>query len=523
MSKVIVVCMMFLTGSIAVAAPNYAISSEPYFTGGLFTDPLIPHAGREITIGVRARCDGGAKQKPSAQIEVLNAAGETVFKKELRLQPSPVAEPDKREKNAPPETPQAETSVAWTPENNGLFRVRAVIDPGNAVHEADESDNAAELALPVVVAGKGGELHFPWYRESPNTRWCTCITSSEKTKRLLERGVTPLNWSYGGMSWSNYDKEKAKTDPGAVLADIEKAFYERFTDTADVCGFGIDEVGGYPNTFSLDASVASLKALARAKAEMPSRCFAVWSGGGLRPEVAAYCRKGADLLLIETYLWRALPDELGCQDIYAGLDARIGPFIRSMDMFQPAYGNPCHTLFGLDTSERPDRTDPGELEQVVRYIRQKYPEMRGVAWYNGGYGGYGLKRNAETDKHHESVLRKADDLCFQYWIKPCITLMDRSLWLSEDAQGGKSLVLAVNNLGSIDSGEVVVEFFADGSSLGTQRIDCVPAGTGRNRCMAQIRQPIGAGGGPHVFKALIASAPGATVLDESVELPRYVP
>jgi len=520
MSRAIAFCVLLFAACAVAAAPNYAVSSEPYLTSGLFTNPLIPRAGQEVTITVRAVCAGGASQKPAARIEILNAAGQVSFEKQLRLRPSPAVEGDEQKKDAPP---SAEAAVTWTSDHNGLFTVRAIVDPDNAVAEADESDNAAELVLPVTVAGKGRQPHFPWYSEVAGTRWCTCITSSKDPKRLLERGVTPLAWEYGGMSWSYYDKERAKTDPDAVIAEFEDLFYKKYTSPADVCGFGIDEVGGYPETFALRASVASMKALARAKAEMPGRFFAVWSGGGLRPEIAAYCRKGADLLLLETYLWRALPDEIGCQDIYAALESRVEPYVRGMDMFQPAYGNHCYTLFALDMSERPDRTDLGELEQVIRFIRHKYPEMRGVGWYNAGYGGYGLTRTEETDRHHKAVQHKADELCFEYWIKPCVTLMEKSLWLSEQPDGGKSLVLAVNNIGGMDSGEVAVELFADGASLGPQRIDRVPAGTGRNENIVKIRQPIKTGAGPHTFKALIISAPGATVLDDSVELARYVP
>lgn len=524
MSRAMVfLCVMSLGACVAAAAPNYSITPEPYLTGDLFTNPLLPCVGQEISIIIRAVCDGGAQQKPSARIAILDAAGETVFEKQLELTPSPAVQNDDQKRDAPPSVPSAEASVMWKCDHNGLFTVRAGIDPENAVAESCESDNEAELVLPVVVTGKGRKLHFPWYRESACARWCTCITSAEKAQRLLERGIMPLAWEYGGMSWTNYDKELAKTDPEAVLAEFERLFYERYSSTADVCGFGIDEVGGYPESFALRASVASVKALARAKANMPSRFFAVWNGGSLRPEIAAYCRQGADLLILETYLWRALPDELGSQDIYAALESRVEPYVRAMDMFQPAYANHCYTLFGLDTSERPDRTDVGELEQVIRFIRHKFPEMRGVGWYNGGYGSYGLTRTEATDQHHEAVQEKADQLCFEYWIKPCVTLMEKSLWISQKPDGGKSLVLAVSNIGSVDSGSVTVELFADGAPVGAQWIDHVPAGAGRNENTVQIRQPIDVVGGSHTFKAIITSAPGSTVLDDVVELTRYVP
>ena len=70
---------------------------------------------------------------------------------------------------------------------------------------------------------------------------------------------------------------------------------------------------------------------------------------------------------------------------------------------------------------------------------------------------------------------------------------------------------------------MTVELFADGAPVGAQLINHVPAGAGRNENTVQIRQPIDVVGGSHTFKAIITSAPGSTVLDEVVELTRYVP
>ena len=511
--------LLVLCAATAYAGPNYSITAEPYIAGGLFTTPLIPKEDEDITITIRATCAGGASQSLSANVTIINDKGAPIHEEEIALQASVPVEGEETPKDAPP---TAEGTVVWRSAKNGLFRVKAALDPKNTIAEDDESDNDATLVLPVTVAGPGRDLHFPWYREVQTTRWCTSITSSQKCRRLLERGVKPLNWEFGGMSWCYYDKERAKNEPEAVLQEFRELFYGKFATDADVYGFGIDEVGGYPGSWKLRASVASLESLVKAKAENPDRYFVVWNAGGLRPEVAALCRDGADVLLLETYLWRALPGELGFQDIYAALDSRIQPHIRATDLFQPIYGNHCYTLFGLDTSERPDRIELGELEQVIRYIRRKFPEMRGVGWYTGGYGEYGLVRTEETDHHHEAVQRKADTLCFEYWIKPCLTLMQESLWLSENDDGSLDLVLAVSNIGGIDASSVEVEFLADGASIGKRRIDCVPAGTGRHDSTVQVRQPCPAGCGPRHFEAQIVGVSNATVLDPAIELTRFI-
>jgi len=492
----------------AADAANVSITSTPYLAGGVFTNPLLPQEGRDVTITVRASCAGNVPPTIPAAVSLVDPAGQVVAQAALDL---------KTAENT------AQATWTWSSDANGLYTVRVELDPDNAITEENEDDNAAALALPVTVEGRA--MHFVWYREVPVTRWATCVTSTGKGahERLAERGVLPLNWEYGGMSWSYYNKERAKTHPEEVLAEFEQLFYEKFRSDAEVYGFGIDECGGYTDTWRYKASIASMKGLIRAREEKPGRIYAVWHGGGLRPGLAPYYRRAADLLLLETYIWRALPDALGAEDVYQAIIDRVEPFVRAGDMFQPAYGNHCYTLIALDTSERPDRIDLGEQEQVVRFIRRRFPEMRGIAWYTGGYGGYGLERTQETDRQHEAVLRNADRLCFEYFVKPCVTLMRQSLWIDRAEDGSNVLTAAVSNIGGIDSGEVVLEFLTNGVAVGVQRAQAVPAAKSRSENRVFLKQPIEVQTGPHTFKAHILSADGATVLDGAVTLDRFVP
>jgi hypothetical protein len=412
----------------------------------------------------------------------------------------------------------------WTAGANGLYRVRVELDPDRRIAESREDNNVADLVLPVLA--KERKFHFVWYRESPQSRWTTCVTSvkSDQGARLTERGVTPLKWDYGGMSWRNYDKEKAEANPEEVVAEVEERFYGKYTrELENLAGFGIDECGGYPGTLKEKLSIASMKALIRAKREMPNRFFAVWHAGGLRTGLAQYYRQGADLLLLETYVFRAVPQELGIERVYQVIRGRLEPLARSADMLTPAYGNWCHTLIALDTSERPDWIDLGEQEQVVRFIRRICPEMQGIAWYNGGYGKYGLTRTEETDRQHEAVLANADRLCFEYFIKPCITFQSDSLWLDADDERGWVLAAAVSNIGGMDSGPVTVEFRVDGKAVGEKRVDKVPAGVNRLVNRVVLRQPVSVTKGGHDFEARIVTAPDATLLDATITENRFIP
>ncbi|MCP4640068.1 MAG: hypothetical protein GY851_06535 [bacterium] len=499
------VCLMgvVLIASTAAAAPNLSISSEPYIAGGFFTNPVLPRELEPVTITVRAAVDGTLAGAPQATVTIVDASGTLAAEQTLTLRMMG-------------DTCQA--TWAWVPVRNGVYRAHVRLDPGNQVEEADESDNAASLMLPVLIAEEGGVVHFPWYRVNRLARWATCVTAAPETEftALAERGVIPLTWAPARTA--GYDKDRAKTEPHAVLAEVEEALFQRYVKAADPYGCGIDEFGGYPDTFSLDISVAAMKALVRARKAKPNAFFAAWNCGGTRPQIAALARQSADLFLLETYLWRALPDELGAQDIYEAIACRVDPIIRATDMFEPAYGNRCYTLVALDTTERPDRTDPGELEQVVRFVRRRWPEMRGIAWYNGSTR---MEKTPKNLRVLDDLQVVADDLCFEYWVKPCITLQRESLWLTANDDASADLNLAVSNLGAMDSGTVTVEYIVNGASAGHGSVSTVPAGSGRNESMALLKHSVRLTPGVHHFEARIVSAPDATVLDPVAELTRY--
>ncbi len=509
MRRLLYLCAILATCHPAAAEPvELSITAQPYLTGGLFTRPLLPQQSEPVTITVRASCQGAPAGPIIARLTIESPSGKQLVRKDLDLKRTDA---------------MAEATCSWVSQDTGLFKVRVHLDPANKIREKSEANNAAELMLPVIVERR--ELHFPWYREPEGVRWMTCATSTkgDQQPRLLERGVLPLNWEYGGMSWTYYDKDKAKTDPEAVLTDVEKLFYKKFTrEDPKLVGLGMDEFGGYPGTFKHRMSVASLKALARAKKVKPDRFFAAWNGGGLSPELATYYRMGADLLLLETYVFRAVPTGLKTEEIYETIRDRLSPVIRARDMIVPAYGNTCYTLIALDTSERPDWVDLGELENVVRFIRRICPEMRGIAWYNGGYGGYGLKRSEQTDRVKRRVIRYADALCLAYFIKPCLTLMPQSLWLEQAGGDRWQATVALSNIGAIDSGPASVELFIDGTRVGRQSVDRVAAGSNRIENRVLLRYKIKLTPGLHTLEARLVETGDATVLDAVVSTTRVV-
>ena len=514
MNRLLTTCMILLLVSPAVCGEplNISLDKKSYMEGGLFSKPLLPLAGEEVTVTVRASYTGELSEDVEAALVLVDSRGKTVAQEKLSL----VAKDG-----------IAQGAWTWKSEKNGLYKVRATVDPENRLKESTEADNTREMILPVLVQGR--KLFFPWYREMPGLRWANCFTTAGKKiqkDRLRERGVLPLNWEYGGMSWTNYDPQKAEEDPDAVLAKIESIFYKKFsTPNEEVYGFGMDEIGGWPGTFKARKSAVSMQALAKARGKVPGRFYVAWNGGGVNGDIVKHCRSCVDLLLLETYIWRALPEDLGTEDIYQSIQDRLDPFIRGADMLIPAYGNPCYTLIALDTSERPDITNLGEMEQVVRYIRRICPEMRGLGWYNGGYGSshWGIKEfTPEIERKHNEIIARADQLCFEYYIKPCLSFMRESLWMEQNDAGQWFLTAAISNIGGMDSGPVEVEFLVDGKPSGRQQVSAVPAGPNRNHNRAFLKHALDIKPGSHRFEARLVSAPDSTVLDPLVELKRFV-
>lgn len=512
------VFLVVLSITALVQAAELSITSEPYLTGGLFINPALPIEGEKISVTVRATLAGTLQFDPEAKLEILSRrTGKKVAEHRLFLQRGEGI---------------AEATWNWTGHTNGMYTVRVQLDPNERVDDTDPTNNSAQIMVPVLARGRA--LHFPWYREEPNTRWVSCVTSAnepERQKRLAERGIKPLQWQFGGLNWYGnhyYDREAFAEDPEAyVSGPLVDTFYEMYKtpQPEHVAGWGIDETGGYPGSWQERFSMASMQALARVRKEDTNLFVAVWHGGGVRKETPQYFRDSVDLVLLESYVWRGFPEDLGTEDIYQMIRDRLDPFIRGSDMILPAYGNPCHTLIGIDLSERPDRTDLGEFEQVVRFIRRICPEMRGLCYYahgDGHYGGYGLDPSPEMDLHHREILATADQLLFEYYINPCLTLMHESLWIRRTRGNEWELTAAVSNIGGIDSGPVTIEFYVNGEKAGIRSASRVPAGPNRNHNRALVKMPVKLDPGTHRLEARIINATGSTVLDPTIRCERFI-
>ncbi len=482
-------------------AQNLAIKTSPYLQSGLYTRPVLPEEGKPVKIVVRAACNKIKEKSVSARIEIISRDNQQVENKIISL---------------PVTNKIAAGEIDFSSKHNGIYTVKVTLDPENKIKESNENDNVYTLILPIVKR----KLNFAWWVENPQVRWATCITTVEQkdVARIKEHGVIPLRWVWGGASW-RYNKKKAATQPAQLLQELEEKFYKIYSSPEKwLRGFGIDETGGYGGAFQEKTSIASMKALVRAKKKMPERFFAVWHSGGVRAELAKHYRNACDLLLLELYPWWYIPHYLGTDDIYQMVRNRLDPFLRGNDMIVST-GHSCYTLIALSTSIHPDYVDLGEQEQMVRFIRRICPEMRGLAWYTGSMM---CKRTKQILEHNSEILRNADRLDFEYYIKPCITLMRESMWITRTKEGN-ILTVAVSNIGGVDSGKVAIKFLCDGKKIGVGQVAKIPAGRNRteDRVLMKCRLPK-LSRGMHKFAAKIVEVEYGTVLDGTIGMDRMI-
>lgn len=465
-------------GLTAAQAVELSLRATPYSTSSLFTDPLIPAEGETVTLTVRATVAGEVRAPLEADLTLRSATGRVLLTERLTLTL---------------EEGQATGSLRWTPRRNGLYTLRAVVDPENRFPEEDPGDNEAILELPVVVPGR--RPYFPWFGEREHLRWANLWGGGfqmEHLARWLERGVRPLAWKWG----TNLPGEPTEED-----------FYRLYREMGDCPGIALDECGYYPTPKAMERFALCLQGLARAKRERPDRFFMVWHCGSFYPEQAALYREACDLVVLESYVFYYAPQGLGTDNIYDFLDMKMGP-ARQVDLLGPA-GPQVITSVDL----HPQSFHRGELENVVRHLRRRWPEMRGF----GIFGGL-TPEKATPEQQAQAIADEqfVDQLCYEYFVRPVLTFLPGSLWVSRAGDGRLGLEAAVSNLGGMDSGPVKIGFYADGKRFGETAVPAVPAGNSRLDNRAVVTAP-GLPAGRHRLRARIETATGCTLLDREIE------
>jgi hypothetical protein len=474
----LIVPMLSLTAFGVLSGPAGGLTA-PASQPMLWSRPNLPIEKEEVVLTFRVPLEAQGSHAQPVRLQIIDPQGKPLVTRVLPL------------------TQQAnsmEASLPWRPPKNGLYQVMAR-------HAADPP---VRLDLPIVAARR--RLDFVWYSYRPWMRWATVIASAgkEDVPELRERGIKALRWMYG----ANHPIAKEYGRPEEELAAEAERYYS-VPQGFEFDGYGLDEFGAYPGTEWEERSLAWRRGLVKARQELPKDFIvAAWHGGGVRDEWVGLYRQAADFLLLEAYEMYYAPHELGTENIFEDLRGRlIAP--RGADLFTGPYGARCKVLLSLDLCG-PNGTygNAGELEQVIRFIRREFPEMRGISFFGTGA--------------IEALDRAADRLCYDYFILPVVTFQHNSLWLDRFS-GQPQIVAAVSNIGGMDSGPVTVRLKVNGRVVGEQRTERVPAGNGRlaNRSLLRwkwtAQHP-----GQYELEAQVVAAPGSTVLDASVRESRWI-
>jgi hypothetical protein len=467
-------CILFTGLSLGIAqATDLSVSSEPYFTSGLFTDPLIARVGDTVTVTVRATVEGAISQPVAVRLTVTSPEG---LSQDHLLQLTT-------------EGATAAGSVRFATPRSGEYLLQAQLDPAGAIAETNEANNSASLVLPVVVPGRLPQ--FAWWYEHTNLRWMSLLAGGMEEKDIpqwAERGVKALAWRYG----NNY--------PNDADQDTYRQMYSGFSGRP---GIAVDECGYYPDDLPKVRQFEDcLLGMAQAKRGNPDKVFFVWHAGELHPAQTVLYRDAIDLLALETYVFHYCRTD----SIYKLIDRRMAAADAAGLLNASGRGPQAFATLDLYAGG----FDRGRLEAVVRHVRRTWPEMR-----NFGYFGI-LKTGKQTEQQAaraDADERFADQLCYDYFVRGVVTLAPASVTASSPLRGRQSIQAVVSNIGGMDSGPVLVGLYADDRLIATRRFEHVPAADSAAASQVVASAQWRPAGGAPKYAARILAAKGCTVLD----------
>jgi len=279
--------------------------------------------------------------------------------------------------------PQGSTDVTfqYTPSTTGTVPLSFTLDQANAVTEINESNNSANVQIPVVT----NDLYVLWYGDVQDLKYANIPMRTSATQ-----GSTWIaEWKRRGAYAATY------ATPSRTL-EVLMPYYSSMLDQGfDV--LAIDELGyTKPGT-----TPAWMDAFAAIKQSYPNCFIAVWYIGVLDSQMVQMVTSGkVDLLVFEIYLGRDDPKWADKIDYYikqakdAGiLDRCICGLATDMDM-----NNRRKNSVGLTAQQHADF-----IEEQIAHIRTKAPEMPGVGFFT-----------ARTLPGERALI---DDICRRYFVK----------------------------------------------------------------------------------------------------------
>lgn len=245
------------------------------------------------------------------------------------------------------DTPAAEASVDWTPSSTGEHRVEVVLKTGGSDPQLSASQGVTVVRRP---------LHFHYWDMDPSLKYVTegLVQKPEPLAYWTDRGAICQRW-VGGI-WA---VKTQKVDTAEKLA-------ERWT-SKEWPGIVIDEFGSPGDVDRLLAD-----ALIETRKRMPGLYLAPYAICP-SPESFEAFRTVADRVLVECY----------CPHGASGYD-RIEN--RTKIARENGFMEKTLTVLGIGNAlgkDSPTITTPVELRRQLHFLRYRFPEMSGAAFFSG--------------------------------------------------------------------------------------------------------------------------------------------
>ena len=192
----------------------------------------------------------------------------------------------------------------------------------------------------------------------------TSLVDAETAARCSERGVVPLKWAFGPQSEWSEGRPEYYRDQCAPFVEGQ---------TFQFAGVGIDEWNPGSERFAAEHRLAA-EGYRAARAKWPDNLVVAWVTHPDETFLGLLADGTFDLAIVEGYTFIPGVGGLSLDGIRARCDAvaKVGLLDRCIVCFG-------YVAAGTDKEGR--RITEGDLEALVRTIREEYPQMPGVAFY----------------------------------------------------------------------------------------------------------------------------------------------
>ncbi len=452
------------------------LNTVEYFNSDVNVIPMIPVEKQSAKISVRIRNNQMNMMTP-VEVKVSEEGGKLIGK--VNTEPIPAKE-------------ERVVMIDWIPHTNGYCKIKVEIN-------SDKDKSSGEITVPVVAH----QMYFPWFGGH--------IAGNEKLKYanvvMAVEGSNTAYWKNRGAItclWKGVIKE--------IKTPVEYTNYLRqglSNLPISANGIMIDEMGNYTDAAIL--AMPQFQGLQDFNQNSPEYFTCLWICGSLR---ASYCnitknlyrKKGVDLLLLECYSNFLVP-EFKSYSRYAYYDQRI-EMARQQDIMH-------NTLITLGITDNADKfnLEPYEIEDEVRYVRRKAPEMPGVGFFHAN----GIKKE---------MVPIADDLCRKYYIEPVLQIWSHDLQVDNlTPKAGEEFRIIANfyNIGGMDAEKAKVKIYLDDEIIATEIIRVPALKTGESPKPATVMVKTKPSKSKYyMLRAEISPLSPATVLDGRVERSVYV-